>query len=312
MRISVRGKKSWCSFEWRKDFVHTQYPARIQQSQEQSDARNGWKKSIWTDKEKEDGLDIDAIALSTRQALQRLDLPVAWDIIAEKMNEHGEQSLLSMDRQFPTIPSIDLEFSSTATGKEPLTVGIVDAVTSKPLLHCKIDHGISVNELIKQQCGDRTDHAARVTASHIRKWMYAELPALTPHQLFDRLQELNFSFSLEWHTALPENGDIGLLEKFFRKHKLDPAKVLPPLERRYSPARLLRWELAWANGIKWEDHEIKRYSLERMYLLLVPDGEYKYIHHDAEVDAIKQADVTRAVLQLVKTGGDKGKGKGKH
>jgi hypothetical protein len=83
------------------------------------------------------------------------------------------------------------------------------------------------------------------------------------------------------------------------EHKLDATQVVPALERRFSPARLLRWELAWANGISWKDHEIKRFALERMYLLLV-GGEHRYIHHDAEVHAIKQLDVLKAVLELLK------------
>ncbi|KPI34282.1 uncharacterized protein AB675_4947 [Cyphellophora attinorum] len=95
--------------------------------------------------------DINATALHTEQAPQRPDLPVEREVAAEKMHEPSEEKPLSIDDRSLALPPIDLKFTagiSTNREKEPLTIGIADTTTLKPVSHRKIDHGLNSNVVI--------------------------------------------------------------------------------------------------------------------------------------------------------------------
>jgi hypothetical protein len=189
--------------------------------------------------------------------------------------------------------SIDCEFLSTVLGYYLLTVRLVN-YKGETVLYCRINHKILLEQLMKKYIPSDTTEGHRLKCeAWVHKWQTAEhLPSYTAVELYEKLAQLNFgkSRSVEWHTST-NNGDVGTVEAFLEtrssgeKDERPKFAVLPPSRRRFSPLRLIRWDLPHTHGLTLTEYQINRSRLKTLYPLLVPDGPHRYQHHDAEIDS---------------------------
>jgi hypothetical protein len=192
--------------------------------------RRRFARQVWSqdELESEDGFSIGKIADNLVGVLRVLELPEMYRPLLNS----------TRDDEGPRTFSLDVE----SWWHHLLTVGLIDTVTNESL-HCRIDYEEPIQATIDRICRGQDDKTTDKVGAYIRRWLVqaTHLPALTAKELAAKLRSMKYAdgMSLEWHTST-EYGDNGVISDFLASKNIPSDGVLPPVERRYSPLRLLK------------------------------------------------------------------------
>lgn len=213
--------------------------------------------------------------------------------------------------------SINCEFA-TGDSKRGLSsflcsVAIIDAKTKTVLLNCRVDHGKSGKELLRQHYDEKPDKLnihwqikrCQILQYYCKTKHHLEL--LSAEQIFRTLDTIGFKDAVVWDWSAKGDLDTSLLQTYLKQFSLDTSKVIPPPSRRLSACRLIAHDLRkYFNAEHMKQIKsrvgvpgLTIFSLERLFSVFEPTDPRCLNHHEAEIDASKNADVTQHIHDLL-------------